>query len=242
VPSFLLFAGEFDTLYPLFVLGALLLVGPGRGRGSLLAAGLLLGVSCLLTFVAAFFIALVGLADLLLGGAAPRRERVVRLLILAAGFLAPLFVFEALTGCSIPRVFAAAFTVQHEVLIPEQRRRWLTWVLWNLEDFFLFLGPALALLFAREALAAARALRARTSPDRFALTLLLFLAAMDLSGLIPAETSRVWLFLAPPVVIVALRRGAPGGRAGLLALLALGFALSLAAKGMLLMIDVKPPG
>src|SRR5262245_35591900 len=35
VPSFLLFAGEFDTLYPLFVLGALLLVGSGRGRGSL---------------------------------------------------------------------------------------------------------------------------------------------------------------------------------------------------------------
>jgi len=241
VPSFLLFAGEFDTVYPLFVLTSLLFVGRGRGRLSLVLAGLVVGLAALLTFVAAFFLALVALADLLLGGARPLRERAARLALLVAGFAAPLVAFEALTGCSIPRVFAAAFIVQHEVLIPEQRRRWLTWIIWNLEDFFLFLGPAAAILFAREALAVFRALRARAPVEPFPLAVLLFLAGMNLSGLIPAETSRVWLFLVPPVLLAALRRGAPGGRAGLLALLALGFALALAAKGTLLVIDVKPP-
>ncbi len=241
VPSCLLFAGEFDAVYPLFVLAALLLVGRGRGRVSLVAAGFVVGLAALLTFVASFFLALVALSDLLLRGARPLRERAARLALLVAGFGAPLVAFEAVTGCSIPRVFAAAFTVQHEVLIPEQRRRWLTWVFWNLEDFFLFLGPAVAILFAREALAVLRALRARAPVEPFALALLILLAGMDLSGLIPAETSRVWLFLVPPVLLVALRRGAPGGRAGLLALLSLGFALALAAKGTLLVIDVKPP-
>jgi hypothetical protein len=240
-PSFLLFAGEFDTIYPLFLLCALLLVGRDRGRAALVAAGAILGLAGLLTFVAAFFVALAALADLLLRGARPMRERVARLALLAAGFAAPLLLFEALTGCSIPRVFAAAFTVQHEVLIPEQRRRWLTWILWNMEDFFLFIGPATALLFAREAAGAVRAIRARAPAEPFALAVLLLLVGMDLSGLIPAETSRVWIFLVPLVSIVALRRGAPCGPRGLLALLALAFALALAAKGSLLLIDVKPP-
>jgi hypothetical protein len=249
VPSLLLFAGEFDTLYVPFVLTALFLAVRG-GSLSIVAAGLVIGLSCLLTFVAAVFLALVALVDALCGGPRSLRARSLRAALLGAGFLAPLVAFEALTGCSIARVFAAAYAVQHEVLIPEQNRRWLTWVFWNVADFFLFLGPAVAVLFASEAARAVRA-AARVGPralagaladrgDAFALAVVVFLALLDLSGLIPAETSRVWLFLAAPAAIVAVRRGPPGGTRGLALLLALAFAFALVAKGTLLMIDVAP--
>lgn len=242
VPSWLLFAGEFDAIYPLALLSALLLVGRGRGRLAVAAAGAVVGAACLLTFVATVLLGLVALADWLLGEGRPFRERALRAALLGAGFALPLAAFGLATGASIPRVFLAAYTVQQEVLIPEQNRRWLTWVVWNLEDFFLFLGPATAALFIREAAAVVSEARARRAGDRFALALLLFIALLDLSGLVPAETSRVWLFLAPPVVAVAVRRGPPCGRAGLLLLLGLAFAFALAAKGNLLMIDVMPRG
>ncbi|MFN0152315.1 MAG: hypothetical protein ACKVU1_16545 [bacterium] len=251
IPSHLLFAGEFDAAYPLLILAAFLLVGRGRGLRSLVAAGALCGVLCLFTFVASFFLLLVGIVDITItrfaraddaGTRPPPRWRLRRLLALGAGFASVLALFQLATGCSIPRVFLAAYKIQHEVLIPEQRREWLTWVFWNLPDFFIFLGPAVAVLFAREVFAAVRDLRARRIEAPFTLAVLAFLAVLDLSGLIPAETSRVWLFLVAPVVIAATRGGVPGGTRGLIAILALQFAFSLVAKGSLLMIDVKLPG
>ncbi len=251
IPSHLLFAGEFDAAYPVLLLAALALVGRGRSMRSLFIAGALCGVLCLLTFVASFCLLLVAIVDIAMTRVAmsdapaskptPGRH-VARLLVIGAGFAAVLALFQLATGCSIPRVFLAAYAIQHEVLIPEQQRQWLTWVFWNLPDFFIFLGPALAVLFAREVVGVVRDLRARRVAAAFTLAVLVFLIVLDLSGLIPAETSRVWLFLVAPVVIAATRDGVPGGTRGLLAILALQFAFALLAKGTLLMIDVKLPG
>lgn len=250
VPSHLLFAGEFDAAFPLLLLPALALAGDGRGPRALLVAGALCGVLCLFTFVASFFLLLVGIVDFALlrfgdrgpvGARPPLRAHAIRAALLGAGFAAVLALFQLATGCSIPRVFLAAYEIQHTVLIPEQQRRWLTWVFWNLPDFFIFLGPALAVLFAREVAAAVRALRSRGVASAFTLAVMVFIVVLDLSGLIPAETSRVWLFLVAPVVIAATRGGVPGGARGLVALLALQFAFALVAKGTLLMIDVKLP-
>jgi len=244
VPSLLLFAGEFDGVYPLFVLCALLLVGRGRGWVALLAAGAIAGAACLFTFVATVFLALVAVTDFALSPDLRLRARALRLAALGAGFALPLVVFQIATDCSIPRVFLAAYTVQHEVLIPEQGRRWLTWVFWNLVDFFLFLGPAVAALFGSRAVGAIAGLRWRRAipADRFAAAFVAFLAVLDLSGLIPAETSRVWMFLVGPVVAIAVGGAIPFGRRGLLLILALEFGLALVAKGSLLMIDVRPNG
>jgi len=244
IPSRLLFAGEFDAAFPLLILAALLLVGEGRGRLSLVAAGALCGLLCLLTFVASFFLLLVGIVDVLLLSRRTARGVAARLLLLGAGFAAPLGIFQIATGCSIPSVFLAAFTIQKEVLIPEQERTWLTWVFWNLADFFVFIGPAVAVLFARE-VASVPSVAARGTPSmhaRFTIAVIVFALLLDLSGLIPAETSRVWLFLVAPVVIAAIRGGIPGGGAGIVAILALQFAFALVAKATLLMIDVKLPG
>lgn len=250
IPSSLLFAGEFDAAYPLLVLAALALVGRGRGARALLAAGALCGVLCLFTFVASFFLLLVGIVDVMMvrfagaGAAVARptlRAHLARVALLGAGFAAVLALFQLATGCSIPRVFLAAYEVQHAVLIPEQDRRWLTWVFWNLPDFFIFLGPAVTVIFAREVAAATRELRSRRVTAAFTLAVVVFMLILDLSGLIPAETSRVWLFLVAPVVIAAARTGPPGGTRGLIVVLALQFAFALLAKGTLLMIDVKLP-
>jgi hypothetical protein len=275
IPSRLLFAGEFDAAFPLLILTALFLVGEGRGRLSLVTAGLLCGLLCLLTFVASFFLLLVAIVDVLLLSRLTLRRVATRFLLLGAGFAAPLALFQIATGCSIPSVFLAAFKIQKEVLIPEQERTWLTWVFWNLADFFLFIGPAIAVLFTREvasvirtvcshgaSLPVPRSVRpeesdvtppvapgatadprgALTMHARFSIAVVAFLVLLDLSGLIPAETSRVWLFLVAPVVIAAVRGGIPAGGAGMLAILALQCAFALIAKSALLMIDVKLPG
>ena len=253
IPSRLLFAGEFDAAFPLLILAALLLVGEGRGPWSLAAAGALCGLLCLLTFVASFFLLLIAIVEFLLRPKVSTRGAALRVLLLGAGFAAPLAVFQLATGCSIPGVFLAAFKIQNEVLIPEQERTWLTWVFWNLADFFVFIGPAVAVIFASAVASAIRAVRSHgmgalpSMHVRFTIAVVVFILLLDLSGLIPAETSRVWLFLVPPVVIAAVHAGTPAAgsissRAGVLAILALQFAFALVAKATLLMIDVRLPG
>jgi hypothetical protein len=102
-------------------------------------------------------------------------------------------------------------------------RPWRLTVIWDVYDYFLASGwapAALVALFCVRWLKGGLADAERTR--RFGMAALVALAIVDVSGLLRAETARVWLFLQPLALLVAgveLSRWSPGWRAALVGLL-----------------------
>jgi hypothetical protein len=103
-------------------------------------------------------------------------------------------------GIHLLQIFFAAVQNQNEQLLPKLNRTFRVWVFYNVWDFLLFAGAPLAVL----AVAGfARTFREwRNKPPVIVPALAVFpitVLAVDLSHQLSAETSRVWLFLAPGI-------------------------------------------
>jgi len=127
-----------------------------------------------------------------------------------AGFVAALAIPAAL-GMNWLEVFHECMAGAHRIQVLILGRQYSTWVAWNLVDYALFLGPALAIAVAAAAFDEARVLTSRNeiaallfenrASFPFALAMFVVLLLLDLSGKILGETGRIWMFLMPLAVL-----------------------------------------
>ncbi|MEA2692723.1 MAG: methylthioxylose transferase [Acidobacteriota bacterium] len=241
-PARSLFTPSLDQALPLLLVGAAALASlgdgrePGGGRARSFGAGLLAAAACFLSYGC---LAILPWLALLTLGAGPderpgwrARSGGVRAGLLGAGFLVPWIVLALATGYAPWRAFRVAISAHRTMAVVT--RSYSTWVGWNLYDFALLLGPAVALL-------ALAALRPGPAARSFRWGLWGFwglLLLLDLSGSVRGEVGRIWLFFMPLACLFAAaalaeREGEdrrPAGVVGGLALLQAALLLTLAAN------------
>jgi hypothetical protein len=242
LPALILMPGAFDSVYPLFTLGLIVLWVPAAWDASLRAAagfGALLAAALFFThslLVLGAFFGLLGLVPLV--SAADRGARLSRLARSSAVALAVcggLFVLaKVFWGYDHLAALQASIRIQ-EGLSQAWDRPWRLTVVWDIYDFFLASGWATAALVALFCIRWAKGGLNETQRLRwFALAALATLAIVDLSGLLRAETARVWLFLQPLTIILAgaeLNRWSPARRMALVSVLF--FALAAIASRLI---------
>lgn len=206
MPALTVFFPQIDVTYALFTCGVLV-TWPRALQGSKIAAaafGLVIFVMSLTSYallVIGIFCVLLALANLrrsLLAGA-------IAFGVFAAAYL----VLKVATGYPAVATFQAALQQQREIL-PFLHRPYPRSIPFDLLDFALGVGwaPLLAALFYV-------ARRERTTATPVVLAGLLTPPILALTGLLQAETSRVWIFLMPFVALAAaleLVRWRPAGR------------------------------
>jgi len=223
VPSILLFTPQTDHLILLLTLcSAALLITSLRREGmhallSAAAGGFCAGAAMFVSFTSIAAMAAWVLAIVLGVVRKKPAAQVVRTGAAAlAGFVAAIAIPAAL-GMNWLEVFRECMAGAHRIQVLILGRQYATWVGWNLVDYALFLGPALAIAAAAAASEEARALRSK-DPEAagmfegratfpFALAMFVMLFLLDLSGKILGETGRIWMFLMPLAVLGA---SAPG--------------------------------
>jgi hypothetical protein len=229
------FFPEFDQVYPLFTIGIWALWH--RALGGNRRAALLTGALAALALFMAWNLFLLTLLGVSLSArflaAAPREAARWRAAARALGFLALAIAGIALVSSLVfeyhpAHAFGAALAAQARMALAGSCS-WARAVLSGPWDFALGMG---ALPFVLWCAALVRAL-ARGGSRGASSTLVgaVTLVAVDLSGLLPQETARVWLFLLPLVLApagVELARLAPRWRVGALAAQALVFVVATA--------------
>jgi hypothetical protein len=222
LPSFLLFTPETDHLILLLSLTAAALVAEGlrhasrpRATGLCLAGGLVAGVCLFVSFTtfAALFAWSVAFAGMLVlarwrGDPVPTRGQLVRLAFAGVAGFAVVPAITTAVGMNWPAVFressAAAERFQNVIF----GREYSTWVIGNLWDFVLFLGPPLAIAWTVRIHSEWGIIRRRPREEEhdgrwtipFGIVLLGMILLLDLSGKIRGETGRIWMFLMPLAV------------------------------------------
>ena len=230
MPSLILMPGAFDAVYPLFTLGLIALWIPAAwgadlraaaGFGALLAAALFFTHSLLV--LGALF-GLIGVAPLLSADdRGARLNRLARSSAVALAVCGGLFVLAKVAwGYDHLAALQTSIRIQ-EGLSQAWDRPWRLTVVWDVYDFFLASGWATAALVALFCIRWAKGgLNEAQRLRWFASAALATLAIVDLSGLLRAETARVWLFLQPLTLILAgaeLSRWSPAQRVALVAVL-----------------------
>jgi hypothetical protein len=209
LPGLLLICPEFDQVYPLFamgIVGAWVLSMDGHRRAAP-ALGAVLFVAHLFAYNLLTIGAFLALhAGALLWRRPDRRATLRRILATSAVALVVwaglLLLLHLATGYRPIASFASALDTQARVA-GSHGRPWLACVLFDPYDFALGAGimaVPLALIFAYRALRRAGPL---TRAEGLTLLGLATIAVVDVSGLLRAETARVWLFLQPFLVIPA---------------------------------------
>ncbi len=210
LPAVIHMLGSLDAVYPLFTLGLAALwlgavwkgsLGQAVGFGALLCAALLFTHS-LLT-LGAFFL-LLALAPFAFG--AERQGRIERFAKSSGVALATCGALFALlwlaTGYNHLAALWESMRIQ-EGLAGAWNRPWRLTVFWDIYDFFLASGWA---TFGIVALFVVRQFKTEDEDWRvrsFALAALGTIVIVDVTGLLRAETARVWLFLQPLAAAVA---------------------------------------
>ncbi len=206
IPSVALWSARWEQLFPLltcsiwyfFYLGT---VEFRRGAMVLAGAGLALALFFNFSFMA--LLLPLGLFWLLrfLQQTAPSLSAWLRAPLLSlglwflVGLIAPWLIYQLAFGSG----FLDIWRVSMAYHLGLARSYW-TWLGYHLYDFFLFLGLPLTLLIP---MAFRKTLR--TPAGHFALSVILGLLLLDLSGTARGEVARVWLFLTPLALLVAVR-------------------------------------
>lgn len=210
LPAVVHMLGSLDAVYPLFTIGlGVLWIGScwDGGRKQAAGFGALLFVALLFTHslltLGAFFL-LLALAPARLGGST---EEALRRFGAAAGMAAVtcLALFGLLwlsTGYNHLAALLESMRIQ-EGLAGAWNRPWRLTVIWDIYDFFLASGWATFGIVTLGAVRLARDGAADWRVRSFVLAALGTILIVDVSGLLRAETARVWLFLQPLAVGVA---------------------------------------
>jgi hypothetical protein len=211
LPSFLLFTPQTDHLILFLVLSAaaclveaMRYAGQKRAPWLAAAAGFFAGLGVFTSFTTLAALAAWGLAFAGMLALARRRRTpfptMVQGLRLAAAGLAGAGVVAGATsalGMNWIAVFRECMEAARHVQMDVHGRVYSTWIVWNLADFALFLGPALVVAW----LARWRGeWRDAGAEIPFASALVIALLALDVSGTILGETGRIWMFLMPLAV------------------------------------------
>jgi len=169
--------------------------------------GLTLGLLCTITFGAMAALATVALAAGLLARrlrVEQRRRAYICLAVGAAIWLAAMVVLHLLCDRKLPLIFTQAMAAHRHLTWAGFHRRYAVWVVLNLVEFACFLGlPTLVAVFAGVGRTARRGLSAMGRADLIGLAGLLVLLVLNLSGGVRGEVGRVWMFMMPPLVLVA---------------------------------------
>jgi hypothetical protein len=253
LPSYLLFTPQTDHLILLLTAGAMAFGLEAMRWASrsfapipAFAGGLCASVALFVSFTSLAAFAAWGLSVLgMLLLARVRRDpfptarRAAVLLAMGAAGLAVVPLVTIAMGMDWPAVFREATKAAHHVQVVVFGRQYSTWVFGNLVDFFVFLGPALAVAWAARVGTESRAIRRHKAiePDGppmeapYAIALLAALLLLDLSGRMLGETGRIWMFLMP-LAVAAVALGSRGRSNRELLPLALGqFVVLLALRG-----------
>ncbi|MDX1416006.1 MAG: hypothetical protein R3293_17550 [Candidatus Promineifilaceae bacterium] len=227
LPALLLFAPKSVQLYAPLALLLFWIFQTGLNKRSLvwiLAAGGLLSLLTFLSLGNASLLLLFGtyiLAGNFLLSRRNKRENIAwawlfkLLLVFAAGSFALWLVVWIAWGVN-PWTIAHTGLQQHYQLVTNIRRyEW--WIIWNLIDLILFAGWPLLLGFAGGVLAVLRSWRKQTwqAVDILALSLLMMVILLNLSGSARGEVGRLWLFFMPLLAFPSARfwlRALPGAR------------------------------
>lgn len=210
VPSLLMFTPTPSVVYPLFSLLVIASLVEGIERQQpvwVVVSGVLMSI---LTFLNLTILPLLLLAGFLTLGAhlILRKERrltwwwsLVTGLWFGAGLVSVWGVYYLVSGVPVWEIYAAIMR-QHFVLV----RSYLPWLFLHLNDFFMFTGWPLILLSGWGIWQAAQALRGKaewSTGKMVSLAAPATILALDLSGASRGESGRVWLFLAPFLLLGA---------------------------------------
>lgn len=227
MPALVLMYPEFDQVYPLFSMGiiyAWVRAGAGSTRWAV-ALGVLLCVAAFFTYnllTLGAFLAIHAVVQVALKrDAAAALRRVARTSAIALGvWCVLLLVLRTTTGFRPGASFLHALGAMAE-MAKGAGRLWLACVVFDPYDFVLGAGVLalpLTLVYLKRLAGAGRGW---TEEERLSMIGLAVVGIVDLSGLLRAETARVWLFLQPLLLLpagLALARLPAGGREGLVAL------------------------
>jgi hypothetical protein len=236
LPSLLLFAPKVVQLYPPLMLLLFLALARGLARpaaGWLLLAG---GLYSLLTFLSlgnltlALPIGLYWLLVLWRPGRFTWRNLLTTAVPLGLGGLSIWLVYWAGWGVPLWAIIQTGLGQHYELVTLHRRYDW--WLVWNLVDLLVFAGWPLLLGFGLALATAIKQLKRghTTAVDHLALSLLIFLLALNMSGAARGEVGRLWLFFMPLLAIAAaggLAAGLPRRAWSLTVGLQLALAISL---------------
>lgn len=98
-----------------------------------------------------------------------------------------------------------AISVEQQVINAKIGRTYSKWVIFNLYDFFAFLGVPISLLFFKRIVSNFSQFKKTgiSQVDILLIALLVTLVALDVSGIIRGEVARVWMFLMPFAALVS---------------------------------------
>lgn len=207
-PGIIVMPGAFDSVYPVITAGIALtwLRALEGSRAAALLCGLTLFLGLLFTpafLVLGTFFALAALLSLFWNPLASRRA-FIEAAVLGGLPVVGLFGAAALAfGYDHLASLKTAMAVQ-EGLARDYNRPWSSTVVWDVYDFFLASGWSIAAVLALFLWSwRKRAFEDSTGRLRaFAAAGLATIVVVDLTGLLRAETARVWLFLQPFVIVL----------------------------------------
>jgi hypothetical protein len=228
LPSLLLFAPKSVQLYAPFTLILFWTFHSGLAGHSpwqILLAGLLLSLMTYLSFGnAALFLLLLLYAGIrywlidrrqldILGPSPTWTEFLKPMVVFALGMASIWLLVWIIFGTS-PWAIAQVGLQRHYDLVT-RLRRYDWWLAWNLVDLLMFAGWPLALGFLGSVALSVRLWRQKriASVDVLALSLVILIVVLDVSGSARGETGRIWLFFLPLLAFPAARlwiRALPG--------------------------------
>lgn len=209
IPALIMFAPSWNTVYPLMAVLAFwwLLIGIERGKGWVLASGLLMGI---MTFVNFSLIPLAGLFGFYTLLDYALKPSIGRGDVSGRGYLRPLLIgLQFAIGVMVPWVIY--WFIAHGTPVEMLRqsltahldldRPYVPWLWFHSWEWALFTGIPLIVLWI--AAGVQRARQWREGGSVLGLALLLTMIALVLSGTARGETGRVWLFFSPFVLLAA---------------------------------------
>ena len=214
VPAASLFIPVGDSLYPLLAMTILwLLLGSFRLRMGLIAllAGAILWIGMMLSLAFVVVAAIGGLTIIYLSLAEGRFGRgLITLLAFGAGMALPTEILYDSLDLNLVEVWRINLA-KHAGFYEAMPRSYLPWIMIDLVEFAVVAGPGLFLVATIHILARGGRKDA-PAIDRLLLVWLILLIMLDLSGRNRSEVARLWLFLAPMVMMGAGRiLGEPKG-------------------------------
>ena len=221
LPGALLFVPGIDQTVALLGTFALWLFCMGLRRGNvwmMAGAGAAFSLDSLISIGAASLAVMAGLVAVapvaISWRHAERRPRAIRRAAIAvgsmlAGVLLPLVLLRLVYGYNALTVALTAAGQQRAIVVDQWHRSYGAWLVLNLVDFAVFLGPGAAVCLVAWLAIRLRRWRAGGPLLRADLLLIAFvvtLALVDLSGSARAEVGRIWMLFMPVACVLAARR------------------------------------
>lgn len=206
VPSVALWASRWNQLYGLFTLLALIAAHAALARrkpAAFFLSGLVLGISLFFSFgnvVIALFVGLYALVWWLAQAERPPFRTLVWGGTLFLAGAACLWLVALLFGVNFPDIWSEAMSTHLSL-----GRSYWVWLFYHPYDFLVFCGIVVAAFWAVHTWQAFRGWRQRPQ-DVLGLSFAIGLAVVVLSGTSQGEVARVWAFLIPPLLLVAVPR------------------------------------